>query len=734
MTVIAESIADQVLSILHSLNFKPRGVQKEAIEQGLLEGKNVMVCSPTGSGKTLVGEMGVLRAVMSGKRAMYLVPLRALAGQVYELMRDRYERLDFRVGMSTGDFHQDDEHLSRCSIVVTTFERADSLLRRNAEWMKELGAVVIDEIQTIGDFGRGARLESLIIRLRHLLPDLQIVALSATIGEPSELAEWLGCNLVHSDSRPVPLRYSIVPTTDRFKTLRNLVMTTVQSNGQVIVFGRTRRDAQNYATRLAVDVGRQMTASEKANLDSELGSVENYDVNLPPELKVLLHDGVAYHHAGLSYSARNLVERLFKMGFLRVICATSTLSAGIDFPARSVIVVNARSPQDYRRLLSANRIHQMLGRAGRPGKDKFGIGIILAGSRGEATHLKQQYFECLESEDRVEILLPRYERISSVLGEPESLTEQLLVALDAKNEATIEELEDSFFGDSYLVFCGVRDTRTPLRLLNLGEISATSSLELHALSDTIRAARENVLGKVVIREKNVTTIGGIVHDWDGRQYTCRFSVRVSDKGTVEGPMCSCGTPLDNSGILCPHLVVLGFAAARELGVLADYVIPLALSEISPFRVLVQLGLAEGGSEGKVRPTHLGRLTNRLYLRIPTVRELRALLPSVQDSTDLLWLVRHLISMELGSEVDDSFDDLVAGLASTSLDISSLAERAGMSEGDALSLIDSARWLVSAIAVIGEHVGLVNIATLAQSLLIALDPEGTYDKTSTEESE
>ncbi|MCF2136497.1 MAG: DEAD/DEAH box helicase [Candidatus Thorarchaeota archaeon] len=731
-----EDISSQVLHIVGSLNMQPRGVQERAIEHGLLDGKSIMISSPTGSGKTLVGEMGALRAVLSGKRAMYLVPLRALAGQIHDVLTTHFSKYNIKVGVSTGDFHLDAEHLAQCDIVVTTYERADSLLRRNAAWLSELGTVVIDEIQTISEPGRGARLESLIIRLRRLITDLQIVALSATIGEPDELAEWLGCDLVHSEDRPVPLHYSIVPTSDRFKTMHNLVMTTVRSDGQVIVFGRTRKDAERYATRLAIDVGRQMTNAEKTNLDSELGSVENFDVNLPPELKALLHDSVAFHHAGLSYAARDLVERLFKRGLVRVICATATLSAGIDFPARTVIVVNARSPQDHRRLLSANRIHQMLGRAGRPGKDKFGIGIILAGSDGEASHLRQRYFDVFQDpETDQEVLIPKYERVRSVLNESEALTEQLLVALDAFNEVSLDELEDTVFGESYLVFCGIRDTRSPLRLLNLGEISATSAIEKHALGDTIRAARENVIGRVVLREKNDTTIGGLARDWDGAQYTCRFSSRVSSDGLVEGPMCSCGTPIDGSGILCSHLVALGYAASKELGSLADYVIPLALGETSPFRVLVRLDLAEGGFEGKVRPTPLGRLVNRLYLRISTIREMRALLPSVHDSADLLWLLRHLISLEMGSEVNESFDELLAGLVSTDQPLSVLAANAGLSEGDAYGLVDTARWLTTAISVVADHGGLVETATLAQSLLLALERKSPETKaTQSKESE
>ncbi|MGQ4872144.1 MAG: DEAD/DEAH box helicase [Candidatus Thorarchaeota archaeon] len=721
MTAVASSVSSQVLEILRQQSLSPRGVQKEAIEKGLLSGESIMIVSPTGSGKTLVGEMAALRAVLSGKKAMYLVPLRALATQVGEIIRDRYSEVGISVGTSTGDFQTDAEYLGESDIVVTTYERADSLLRRHVGWLTEIGTVVIDEIQTISEGIRGARLESLMIRLRRMLPELQVVALSATVGAPADLAEWLGCTLIHSDTRPVPLHCAVVPTSDRLRTLRNIVMTTVRADGQVIVFCRTRRDAESYAARLAGDVGRQLTSHETVELDSELDSVENWEANVPRELRRLLHDGIAFHHAGLAYRTRELVERLFRRGLLRVMCSTSTLSAGIDFPARTVVVTNPRSPQDYTQFLHANRVHQMLGRAGRPGHDRAGFGVILAGSQGEADMLRNSYFESVKDpETGAEILIPRYEPLRSNLGDPRVLPEQLLVAVAHLGQATLQEIEDGFFGDSFLTFCAIRDTRTPMRVLNLGEIDAASAIERHALPETVRSAREGVLGQVTIREKSDTTIGGIVRDWEGAQYTCRFSSRVKDDGLVEGPMCSCGSPQDDSGILCPHLVALGTAAGRELGSLADYVVPLALSEVSPFRILVRLGLVEGAFDGKIRPTRLGRVVNRLYLQIPVLREMQATLPTISDNPGLLWLLRHLISMESGTELSDSFDSFIAGLVSTELPFETLASAAELNVGDALALVETAEWMLAAMAAVAEVGGLPRVVELAGGLLRAIE--------------
>ena len=145
---MATDVSSQVTKLLNQAGMRPRGVQSDSISKGLLEGQNIMVSSPTGSGKTLVGEMALLRAVTLDKKGLFLVPLRALAVQIYKTMKERYEHLGVTIGLSTGDYQSSGEELGEFDIVVTTYERADSLLRRRSSWLSELGSVVIDEIQT----------------------------------------------------------------------------------------------------------------------------------------------------------------------------------------------------------------------------------------------------------------------------------------------------------------------------------------------------------------------------------------------------------------------------------------------------------------------------------------------------------------------------------------------------------------------------------------------------------
>jgi len=719
--ITTEEIPTQVGRLLGQVGIRPRGIQIESVDKGLLNGRSIMVCSPTGSGKTMVGEMALLRSVMYGRRGLYLVPLRALAVQVAETFKERYTPHGFSIGISTGDFHTVGDELGDHDIIVTTYERTDSLLRHRTPWLSEIGTVVIDEIQTLSQPERGPRLEGTIIRLRRLVDDLQIVALSATIGEPAHLAEWLDCELIHSNERPVPLVSKIFPSKDKKKAIRDFVMTTVQANGQAVVFMRTRREAEIGAVELSYHVSKQLTIKERTDLDSHLDSIENWNVNIPSELRSLLHDGVAFHHAGLNSSSRRLIERLFRTGLVRVICATTTLAAGMDLPARTVVISTTRSPGDYQKYLSANHVHQMLGRAGRPGKDKKGYGIILTDSYAEAEYVKKTYFvSTKDPESNTEILHPRYEPVISVLHDSTALAEQLLVFLDYCEQGSITDIEQGLIGESFLMHMGVRDTRSPMRMINLGDVTAESSIERYALGATVRAAREGVLGSVKLRETSDTVVGGIVTSIGGGHHTCRFSARTDTNGIIEGPMCSCGEPFSHDRLLCTHLVALGLHSIQQVPNFTNYVIPLALNDVSPLMTLIRLSLVEGADDSKMKPTHLGRVVNRLYLRVSTVREMLPLLSVTNTTSELLTLLKHLISLESPYIVDEQFENTLLTAATTDISLEDICKSIGRHLGDVVALLEQSRWLLYCIAAVSDVGGLEEPSEMANRLLLDIE--------------
>jgi len=179
--------------------------QEECIKKGMLAGKNMLVAIPTASGKTLVAEMAMHHHIGAGGKCLYIVPLKALASEKFE----EFGNKGVRVGIATGDFDRRDDKLGANDIIVATSEKVDSLLRNSTQWIADITLLVIDEIHLIDSDGRGPTLEMVIAKMRFRNPAMQVIGLSATIGNPEKLAGWLEAALVTSNWRPVDLRQGV---------------------------------------------------------------------------------------------------------------------------------------------------------------------------------------------------------------------------------------------------------------------------------------------------------------------------------------------------------------------------------------------------------------------------------------------------------------------------------------------------------------------------------------------
>ncbi|MEM4253922.1 MAG: DEAD/DEAH box helicase [Candidatus Woesearchaeota archaeon] len=204
------NLPKQLIEVLEKQKIKEfRPAQKKAIDAGLLEGKNLLVCTPTASGKTLIAEMAAGKSILEGKgKAVYIVPLVALANEKAKDFKKRYGHL-FKVALSVGDFDSSDPHLMDYDLIICTAEKLDSLIRHQAPWLRHINVVIIDEVHLLNDVSRGPTLEILITLLKKILPSAQMIALSATIGNPEELAKWLDAKLIKDDWRPVPLHKGV---------------------------------------------------------------------------------------------------------------------------------------------------------------------------------------------------------------------------------------------------------------------------------------------------------------------------------------------------------------------------------------------------------------------------------------------------------------------------------------------------------------------------------------------
>lgn len=373
--------------------------QAEAVERGLLDGKNMLLSMPTASGKTLLAELAMLKAALDGKRSLYIVPLRALAAEKYETFR-KFKNLGVSVGISTGDFDKRDERLGKNQIIIATSEKADSLMRNGAAWVKDLGVLVVDEIHLLNEASRGPTLEMTITKLRRLNPKMQTIGLSATVANGQELAEWLGAEMVYSDWRPIKLREGIIcngklifpdgeaPLEAKRDETLALVKDTLAQQAQILIFENSRRNAESAAMKLC---GLVPGGAEMQDLsESILATGESETCQ---RLASCVSKGVAFHHAGLLPEQRRLVEQGFRENKIKVIASTPTLAAGLNLPARRVLIKSYKR-YEYGQGMTPIQVieyRQMAGRAGRPGLDPYGESFLIAKNDSEMQELMEHY-------------------------------------------------------------------------------------------------------------------------------------------------------------------------------------------------------------------------------------------------------------------------------------------------------------------------------------------------------
>jgi ATP-dependent DNA helicase len=389
--------------------------QQHAIEAGVLNGKNLVLASPTASGKTLVAELCILQHLLEQRgKAIYLAPLRALASEKFKEFQ-RYSAIKkpngehVRAGISTGDYDSSDPWLGRYDIIICTNEKADSLLRHKAPWMSELTLVVADEVHLLTEQERGPTLEVVLTRLTEINPNIQVLALSATVRNAEEVGSWLKAGSVTTDWRPVPLKEGIyhdnqvqfrdgasraILSGTKTPSL-DIALDVLSTGGQALIFTETRRSAVEMGRKASVAVKSRLSKPEERALNtiSERILSTGEKTRLSEALAMQVAAGAGFHHAGLAGVHRGIVEDAFREGRIKVLAATPTLAAGVNLPARAVVISSyERYEAGYGRYpISVLEYKQFCGRAGRPKYDKFGEALLIARNEDEAEWLMENY-------------------------------------------------------------------------------------------------------------------------------------------------------------------------------------------------------------------------------------------------------------------------------------------------------------------------------------------------------
>ena len=397
----------------YGFDFKLDDFQEEALFH-INNGKSVVVCAPTGAGKTCIAQMAIHKALKEGNRIFYTTPLKALSNQKYNDFSEKYG-ID-RVGLLTGDTSIN----RRAQIVVMTTEVFRNMLYGTnfgsvTDNLKDVRYVVLDEVHYMNDEQRGTVWEESII---YCPTNIQIIALSATVANSQQLTDWINTvhsrtELVYTDFRPVPLRYFYYDSSKPNDILplftpEGRLNRKIKPESKAKYFGR--RGSKMPQRQVAKDV---VSVLHKKNMlpaiyftfsrkkcDEQMEKCAGLCLTTPEEQKEIkktvdeyiaqnpyLYNnkhleyilcGVASHHAGLLPAWKVLVEKLFQKGLIKVVFATETLAAGINMPARSTVISSVSKRTDSgHRMLTPSEFLQMSGRAGRRGMDEIGYVTVV---------------------------------------------------------------------------------------------------------------------------------------------------------------------------------------------------------------------------------------------------------------------------------------------------------------------------------------------------------------------
>lgn len=414
----------------------------KAQKNGVLETGNALIVAPTATGKSYIGRAILRHAVQrrEGGVNAYLVPYRALASEMYDSFISELNAagIEGTVRVATGD-HNDPIYPQETDILVATYERFAALMKLPE---MVLGRVVVDEVHLVADETRGPVLEGLLARMKSYKKPRSLCALSAVVSNPERLAAWLGVPPVQGDltDRSVEVEFVCQVVDEVENGLRKELLSVVKSGEQAIIFCNSKAGSQRLARDLKPDVAKYLTEDDLRELRN-IALAEAEDDEDASELMELLSGGMAFHHAGLSRESRKVIETAFRERHLKAIACTPTLAAGVNLPARLVLVRDVFRTEFVRGfprhvILSTGELLNMLGRAGRPGQVDRGRGVAMV-KKGE-----------LHKEDladlQVAIQQSRGNPVKSQLPESfDSLMRFLLAVTTDRGECTFEDLAEA---------------------------------------------------------------------------------------------------------------------------------------------------------------------------------------------------------------------------------------------------------------------------------------------------
>ena len=481
--------------------------QKHVIESGYLENRDSYVIAiPTASGKTILGVMAALDAILNGGKAVYTAPLISIQNEKVKEFK-QFEEHGIKVG----------KHPASADLSVMVFESFDVLTRFSWDTLRDVDTIIIDEFHMVGEYSRGPTLECAITRAKIINPNLRIIALSATLHNMGEIEGWLDAKIVEHDYRPVPLNKEVLNTemfntSNKNEVVVKIVEKAIEDNSQALSFVSTRLFTESLASFVAGKIKRKVSPDQKKRFKKVAESI----LDVPKKkgsrptstclkLAESAENGAVFHHAGLFSEQKEIIEEEFRAGNLLMIAATPSLMYGVNLPSRSVVI------RDYTRWTSQGPqaipvfdYEQMSGRAGRPQYDDLGFSYLIAKSLDEASDLQDRYVHG-EVEDTN----------SRLIENKDAVYKQIIAQIASNLSKNPDEIQDFF----KMTFYGYQMSNNPSMAL-----FADDSLRFE-----IESALEFLLQNGIIQATpaglNATPLGNLIAR---SNYTVETAVKLKE--------------------------------------------------------------------------------------------------------------------------------------------------------------------------------------------------------------
>ncbi|WEU40315.1 MAG: DEAD/DEAH box helicase [Candidatus Odinarchaeum yellowstonii] len=679
-------------------------IQELTVKKGVFRRKNIFICAPASSGKTLLSHIAALAMALREpkSKALILLPLRSQADEVHAHLNRTYKALGVKF---TRLSEKEASGLADANIIIATYKEMDEALLIGYSWFTDLSLIIVDEFQLLGQHEKGGLLENLILVLIQRFKDAQFLYLSDIIGNAFEISEWLNAELSQTFTTLVPVRYSIlVDDKENGNVLNNIIEDTVKSNGQVIVFTDSLNRALKLCERFEKYFKNLISESQVNQVQIKISLLRDKGENTytREHLSYYIKRGIGFHTPGLSPLEKLVVEELFNAKILKIVVSTPEISSALNMHPRVIVFENiyqkTRGDEYKRILLNPNIVHNIFGKAGNYKYDKEAYGIILVEDEEEKEIVEKHFFK---KNIRGE-LLPRYEYLKSLIIEKSDLEYLLLYLITLNKELSLNQLVEHFQKTLFYRQSSVEEKERLKQMLQVKTVK-------EALKE-----RTEYSTRLTAEKTSLNMLKNIKHEGNKLEATIISStsmkehrIQVSENGYMS---CDCEYwrfKASRERKICKHLASLMLLA--EEGKTSRETYNIVLKALNPNSIILKLSLESyiNISGETLKTTDKGELSAYTSIQPELLNKLIKIIKDrgLDHKTRFLQSLKEIIKNSLvelpysSSRTQEALEYL-AGVRAE--------HPAGFEPGDFRKLLNYMEWMFNSLTLIIKHTGERNL--------------------------